>query len=414
MASASRQPVPAPGEEASHAESAARTGGQLPARQPKNVSVRESFASRLWRLRDRIVASPVFQRWASSFPLTRPIAERQAATLFDLCAGFVYSQVLAAAVRMKLFERLWETPRTAEDLAAECGLPPDGMRRLLAAACSLGLIARRSHDRYGLSMLGAALHGNPGVAAMVEHHAMLYDDLRDPVALLRGEAGPTRLASYWPYAANAQAGALDGSRLEGYTALMASSQGLIADDILAAYDFSRHACLLDIGGGDGTFLLRAAGRAPSLSLMLFDLPPIAGRAAERFAEHGLSERAQAHGGDFLAAPLPSGADLITLIRILLDHDDDVVLRILKAARRAIEPGGALLIAEMLSGARGARAVSDAYFGFYLLVMGRGRPRSFEEIGALLKEAGFSGARRIATRRPLLTNLVIAHAGKRQL
>ena len=31
-----------------------------------------------------------------------------------------------------------------------------------------------------------ALIGNPAIGAMIEHHAMLYDDLRDPVALLRG------------------------------------------------------------------------------------------------------------------------------------------------------------------------------------------------------------------------------------
>ena len=44
--------------------------------------------------------------------------------------------------------------------------------------------------------------GNPGLAAMVEHHAILYADLRDPVALLRGEGrGGTGLARYWPYAA---------------------------------------------------------------------------------------------------------------------------------------------------------------------------------------------------------------------
>ncbi len=55
--------------------------------------------------------------------------------------------------------------------------------------------------RFALADLGAAVIGNPGIAAMVEHHALLYADLADPVALLRGETGRTRLASYWPYAA---------------------------------------------------------------------------------------------------------------------------------------------------------------------------------------------------------------------
>ena len=41
--------------------------------------------------------------------------------------------------------------------------------------------------RFALADLGAALIGNPAIAAFVEHHALLYDDLRDPVALLKGE-----------------------------------------------------------------------------------------------------------------------------------------------------------------------------------------------------------------------------------
>ncbi len=40
---------------------------------------------------------------------------------------------------------------------------------------------------------------------------------------------------------------------------MAASQPLVADEILDAYPFARHRCLLDVGGGDGSFL--ASGRA---------------------------------------------------------------------------------------------------------------------------------------------------------
>ena len=40
-----------------------------------------------------------FQRFAASFPLTKPIAQRQSQALFDLCAGFVYAQVLQACWR---------------------------------------------------------------------------------------------------------------------------------------------------------------------------------------------------------------------------------------------------------------------------------------------------------------------------
>ncbi len=130
---------------------------------------------------------PALPGWAAAFPLTRLVARRRARTLFDLCAGFVYAQVLLACVRLRLFDVLREGPLAMPDLAARLALPLDGAARLLAAAAALQLVSRRGGGRFGLGALGAAMVGNPGVAAMVEHHALLYADLADPVALLRGD-----------------------------------------------------------------------------------------------------------------------------------------------------------------------------------------------------------------------------------
>jgi hypothetical protein len=70
--------------------------------------------------------------------------------------------------------------------------------------------------------------GNPAVAAMVEHHAMLYADLRDPVALLRGEQRATELGSYWAYAGPERPDGLASEQVAAYSALMAASQPLVA------------------------------------------------------------------------------------------------------------------------------------------------------------------------------------------
>ena len=44
----------------------------------------------------------------------------------------------------------------------------------------------------------------------------------------------------------------------------------------------------------------------------------------------------------------------------------------------------------MSGTPGAEPITEAYFGFYLLAMGTGRPRTAEELAALLRQAGFAG------------------------
>lgn len=358
--------------------------------------------------RDRLLASPRFQHWAAGFPPTRPVARRRAQALFDLCAGFVYSQVLLACVRLGVFEHLRDGSCTAADLARRMDLPPDGAERLLRAAASLRLLSRRGGERYGLGPLGAALLGNPAVAAMVEHHALLYADLRDPVALLRDGRGGGALARYWPYAGSDRPDALGAGEVAPYTALMAASQPMVAQEVLDAYPLDRHRCLLDVGGGNGAFLAAAGARAPGLRLVLFDLPAVAEQARARFEAAGLGDRAEAVGGDFLRDPLPAGADAVSLVRVLHDQDDARALAVLRAVRRVLPPGGTLLVAEPMAGTPGAEPVGDAYFGFYLLAMGRGRPRRADEIAALLHAAGFGRVRRVPTRRPFLTGLLLAH------
>jgi len=357
--------------------------------------------------RDRKLANPGFQRWAAAFAPTRFIARRRARGLFDLVAGFVYSQVLLAAVRLKLFDLLAEGPQTAAQLAPRLGLGEDEAQRLLAAAVSLKLVQRRSGGRYGLGSLGAPMVGNTAIAAMVEHHATLYADLRDPVALLRREAASPAMAQYWPYATGDAPGTLGPERVAEYSALMSASQPLVADQVIDAYPFARHRRLLDVGGGEGTFLLRVAERVPGLELMLFDLPAVADLARPRFAAAGLAGRSSVHGGSFFDDPLPAGADLVSLVRVCFDHSDARVLQILKAVRRAIAPGGVLLLAEPMSATPGAEAMGDAYFGFYLLAMGRGRSRSFADLQALLEAAGFSGVRLLPTHLPLQTQVIEA-------
>ncbi len=366
-----------------------------------------AWFDRALALRDRLVASPRFRSWAAAFPPTRPIARRRTRALFDLCAGFVYSQVLAACVRLDLFSILAEGPSTAATLSARLSLPPEATERLLAAAASLGLAARRGGGRYGLGPLGAAMVGNDAIAEMVRHHAMLYADLADPVALLRGQAGATELGRFWPYAGAGQPGGLAAEQVAAYSALMAASQPLVADEVLSAYRLDRHRALMDVGGGDGRFLQAAAGRAPDLRLVLFDLPAVAERARARFAAAGLGGRATVTGGSFLTDPLPSGADVISLVRVIHDHDDAEASVILQAVRAALPPDGTLLLAEPMSGTPGAEPVGDAYFGFYLLAMGRGRARTPAELTALLGAAGFDRIRRLPTRTPLLVSVLIA-------
>jgi len=372
-----------------------------------DTQVAKSFGDRWRGWRDGLLASASFQRWAAAFPLTRPIARRRAAELFDLCAGFVYSQTLAACVQLDLFETLRAGPCEVAMLASRAAMPGEAMTSLCEAACALQLLERRGHARYGLGSLGAALLGNPGIAAMVRHHAALYADLGDPLSLLRGRATERRLARYWPYARDNSGEMLTRDSVAPYTALMAASQPMIADVVLAAYPLTGHRCLLDVGGGDGSFLIAAARQAPQLRLQLFDLPEVAAIAKERLGNAGLADRVAITPGSFHNEPLPTGAEIISLIRVVHDHDDHAVARLFAKVRAALPRDGVLLLGEpMREDIKGADGVS-AYFEIYLRAMGQGRPRSAARLRELLGAAGFSDVRRLRTRIPLIAGVIVA-------
>jgi demethylspheroidene O-methyltransferase len=394
-----------------------RTEAPLQTARDADPATPRGWRERWQHWRDARLASASFRRWASAFPLTRPIARRRAQGLFDLMAGFVYTQVLLACVQLRVFDQLDEGPLSLAELAHRAGMPEDAMQRLLDAAVSIDLLEHRAAGRYGLGPLGAPLVDDEAIGAMVRHHAVLYADLRDPVALLRAGSGDrlsaghgpagAAMARYWPYADGQTPGQLTDEQVAEYSALMSASHPLVAEEVVAVYPFHRHRRLLDVGGGEGRFLTHVAAVAPQLPLMLFDLPPVAERARLRLGSAGLAARATTHGGDFLRDPLPRGADLVTLVRVLFDHPDERALAILRAVRQALPAGGTVLVAEPMAGVPGAERMGDAYYSFYLLAMGRGRARTAARHAELLLAAGFERPTVVPTRMALQVSVIVA-------
>jgi len=309
---------------------------------------------------DRMMTSTSLYRWSVSNPLTRWITQRRARQVFDLMAGFVYSQVLLACVRLRILETVAERPRTLEELA----------------------------------------------------HAVLYQDMQDPVAMLKGTDQPGAMSQYWPYTIeeqNAQRAATNAAQAEKfarYSNLMSASQPFVVDEIFASYSFDEHRCVLDVGGGQGTFLGRLAQHAKHLQLHLFDLPEVAALARANFERQGIADRATANPGSFLEDALPRGADLVTLIRVAHDHPDADVKTALRAIFEALPVGGTLLLAEPMAQEPDETPHGDAYFHFYLLAMGAGRLRTARELMAMMAEAGFSNLELVPNPMPLQTQILV--------
>jgi len=349
----------------------------------------------------RLIANPRFQSLASRLPIARGFARRDGAALFDLVQGFVQSQVLFALVELGILRLLYEQgAQGAQALARACAVPPGRMAHLLQAGAALGLLKRRRDGRFALARRGAALVGVPGLEAMIRHHRAFYADMADPVALLRGE-GETELARFWPYVFGAGDG-IAPEVAERYSELMAQSQALVAEDVLRMVSLRRVRCLMDVGGGSGAFLAAVARACPEIELRLYDLPEVMAEATRRLAAAGLSGRVALEAGSFREGRLPDGADAISLVRVLYDHEDATVRDLLARCHAALPPGGRLIVAEPMSGGARPEPAGDVYFSFYTMAMGTGRVRSAAQIAGMCRAAGFARVTIPRAPRPYIT------------
>lgn len=374
------------------------------------MRVWDAFRVGYAKRRNRLFANPRFQHWAARLPVIRWIARSRAKGAFDLLAGFAYSQVLRAWVEGGLFGILQDGPLTPAAVAMRMDLSEEAALTLLRAGRALMLAEEPVPGQWMLGEQGAVFASNPGVQAMVRHHRLLYADLADPLALLRADRrAPTALSRFWTYAGALHGATERGEDTAAYSALMAASQHFVADEVLASVSFRGVQRLLDIGGGHGAFLRHIGSAWPHLELGLFDLPEVAEAGTALLGAALGPQRVIAHPGNFFSDPIPCGYDMVSLIRILHDHDDAAAQALLANIRASLAPGARLLIAEPMARIPGLAPMGEAFFGLYLWAMGSGRPRSPAELAAMLDRAGFSRTRIVATAQPVNASVVLATA-----
>jgi demethylspheroidene O-methyltransferase len=358
---------------------------------------------------DRWATHPGAYRWAVSNPLTRWFVLRKTRQIFDLMSGFVHSQVLLSCVRLNLFALVQKEAATLEELAARTQVPAAALQRLVLSAVSIGLLERRSQQRYGLGPLGAPIAVHDGIRAMIEHNSLLYSDMVDPTHFLR-DAWSGDMAAYWPYAhaqSPDQVKTADAQHVARYSDLMAASQTFVIEEVLRSIAFDQYRCVMDVGAGKGRFVAELSQRFGQLQFKLFDLPLVLQLAQSNHAALGVKAPVEYHPGSFLHDELPQGADLVTLIRVAHDHPDEAVRTILRKIFAALPVGGTLVLAEPMASEPGENQGSDAYFHYYLLAMGAGRLRTPTELTRLLQASGFVHVEQVPNAMPIHTRILIA-------
>ena len=188
---------------------------------------------------------------------------------------------------------------------------------------------------------------------------------------------------------------------------MGVSQYIVAEETLNLVKLNGFQKLLDVGGGNGTFILEVMKLYPNLTLGVFDLPSVIEETKMKISHLIDVSRINLIAGNFIKDGLPHGYDIIFLNRVLYDHNDTVVEIILNKIYDALTPKGQLVISEPMAGNHYPTRAGDAYFGFYTMAMTSGKPRNKEEHFKFLKKNGFRHLKLVSSPNDFITSVIVA-------
>ncbi|MEV3872038.1 methyltransferase [Streptomyces sp. NPDC049906] len=313
-------------------------------------------------------------------------AERRAPgiRLLDEVLGYVVPAALRAVASCGVADHLAGGPLTAPELAAASGLDADALHRVLRLLATRGVFTEDPQGRFALTEEGRSLCGGED-GSLRDAVLMLTDPaFWDPAARLdhclrTGESVFPEVFGRPFFDHFAKDPATAAVFHDGMAAMSSVEDGPIAD----AYDFPATGTVVDIGGGRGGFLAAALRRAPGLTGVLHDRGHVL--AGHRLAgEAALTGRWTTEEGDFFHA-VPTG-DLLVLKRVLHDWQDDQCVRVLSHCRRALAPGGRVLVVDAVVRSDG-RPHQAKDLDLLMMASLVGRERTREEFRALFAAAG---------------------------
>ena len=360
-----------------------------------------------YRFKVAIFSSTKVHDAIAKVPILRALISYEGSKIHKVMSGFVYSQILHLLINLGVFQFLKKQGRSLEEVSQFLELANDRSLLLLRGGCALNLVCYK-RNKYWLTRVGAQIVGVPGLMDMIQHNQILYRDLFEPVKLLQGRS-ETELSHFWPYVRKEREKKKISTKVSSeYSKLMQTSQRLVAEQTLQAYSLKGVKRILDIGGGTGAFLLAVKNKYPSIEATVFDLPNVVNVAKSNHQKiDDIVGLLNFCPGDFLKDDIPANQDVISLVRVLYDHEDSTVELLLRRIYEALPNGGSLLITEPMSGGSKAMRSSDCYFSFYTLAMTTGKVRSFEEHKAILLRAGFSNIVKHAVSAPFITQVMSA-------
>jgi precorrin-6B methylase 2 len=315
----------------------------------------------------------------------------------ELITGGWRAQCLYTAVKLGIPDLVEGGRTTDAQLAEATGAVEEGIHRLMRLLVAVGVFEGDGVRGYRNTPVSSVLLNNP-------------DSLRD-MCLLYGEEFYTAWGHAVECVTTLKAGfeIAFGSPLYHYLStnpdattrfqLAMKAGNLFFDYVPEVVDLSGKT-FVDVGGGPGQLTAAILSAVPDSRAMLLDREHVIPVARENLSAF---DRVELFSGDMFAA-VPDGGDVYFLCRVLAGWSDDSIVGVFENCRRAMNPGGRLIILERVV-VDSDSTMLPALWDLHLLMTNGGRHRTVAKFTSLLERAGLE-VERVAD-LPVETTAIIA-------
>jgi hypothetical protein len=320
------------------------------------------------------------------------------AGMFQLLNGVYVVGALSCLARLGIPDLVEHGPKSADELAAQVGADPGALYRLMRATACVGVLLEGPDGKFSETPLSAVLRSNANPS------------LRG-FAMMHGREWHGRGWARLDYCVRTGKQALDqiyGTPIFQYleqhpeeaqifNQAMSDLSAIDGPTVADAYSFGELHSIVDVGGGHGLFLATILARNPHLKGTLYEVPHVVAGAKDGPLKP-VMERCTLASGDMFSL-VPTGADAYIMKHIIHDWPDEVCIKILKACRKGVNPGGKLLVVEMVIHP-GNDFAPGKFLDLQMLIFPGGCERTEKQFRDLFAAAGWKLSRVISTAVPV--------------
>jgi O-methyltransferase domain/Dimerisation domain len=314
--------------------------------------------------------------------------------MFQLLNGVFIVGALSCLARLGIPDLVEHGPKSADELAAQVGADPRALYRLLRATACVGVLSEGADGKFSETPLSAVLRSNAnpslkGFAIMHgrEWHGLGWSHLdycvRTGKQALDKIYGMPIFQFFQQHPEEAQL----------FNQSMSDLSTIDSPAVADAYSFGEIQSIVDVGGGHGLLLATILSRNAHLKGTLYEVPHVVD-GAKNGPLKPFMDRCTLASGDMFSA-VPTGADAYIMKHIIHDWPDDLCIKILKACRKGVNPGGKLLVVDNVI-RPGNEFAPGKFLDLQMLIFPGGCERTEKQFRDLFAAAGWRLTRVIPT------------------